>query len=180
MAKKGMHLKYQQKKRERNKNHEELTTEDSIKSFIKTFVGVLIFLGLMYLMGLGFQKLGAFDVGYNPPSKEATTFDYEYIPASTVFNRSDNTYYVLFDNYKSDFTSDSYINKLLEKETKTAVYKVDMSKKENERIKGEKANPKASKYSELSIDNITLIKITNGRISTYLSGSDKIEEYLNK
>ena len=179
MAKKGMQLKYKPKKRERNKNVEQ-NQDDSVKSFIKTLVGVIVFLGLMYLMGFGLQKLGVFDAGYTAPTKEATKFSYEYIPASTVFNRSDNTYYVLFDNYKSSFTSDSYINSLIDKETKTAVYKVDMSIEENARIKGEKANPKATKFNELSINDITLIKITNGRISMYLSGIDKIEEYLVK
>ena len=180
MAKKSMQLKYKPKKRERNKANEGITAEDNIKSICKTFIGVLVFLGLMYLMGLGFQKLGAFDIGYTAPSKEAATISYEYIPASTVFNRKDNTYYVLFDNYKNNFTNDSYINKLLEKETKTAVYKVDMSVKENQKVMGEKSNPKASKYSELSISDVTLVKIVNGRITTYLSGTEKIEEYLNK
>ncbi|MBR4177774.1 MAG: hypothetical protein IKR57_00305 [Bacilli bacterium] len=180
MAKKGMQLKYKTKKRERNKVNEEVTTTDSIKSFGKTLIGVVIFLGLMYLMGIGFQKLGAFDIGYTAPTKDATEISYEFIPASTVFNRSDSVYYVLFDNYKNSFSNYNYIEKLIEKETKTAVYKVDMSKKDNAKVIGEKANPKATKYSELSIDDVTLIKITKGKITLYLSGSEKIEEYLSK
>ena len=178
MAKKSMQLKYKPKKRERNK-FEENQNNDAM-SFVKTLVGVVIFLGLMYLMGLGFQKLGVFDNGYTAPTKEATTFSYDFIPASTVFNRTDNTYYVLFDNYKDSFSNNGYIEKLLEKETKISVYKVDMSIKENERVKGEKANPKATKFSELSINDITLIKINNGKIALYLTGSEKIEEYLSK
>lgn len=178
MAKKSMQLKYKPKKRERNKANEEITTEDNIKSICKTFIGVLVFLGLMYLMGLGFQKLGAFDIGYTAPSKEAATISYEYIPVSTVFNRSDKEYFVLFDNYESSITSDSYINQLISNDKSHVYYKVDMSLKENAKVKGETANKNASNVSELSINDITLIKITNGKITMYLTGSESIEDYL--
>lgn len=177
MAKKSMQMKYKSRKRERNKNKTEETSIDQVKSFGKTLLGVAIFLGLMYLCTIGMQKVGVFEAGYTAPTKEETKFDYENIPASTVFTRSEKTYYVLFDNYKDNYSSDSYINTLVSK-SKTRVYKVNMSLKENESIKGKEANKKATKASELSINDITLIKITNGRIADYIVGSKKIEEYL--
>lgn len=178
MAKKSMQIKYKTQKRERNKKNVEVTPKESATSFIKTLCGVLIFIGIMYLMMVGMKALGLFEAGYTKPSKEAVTISYEFIPASTVFNRSDSEYYVLFDNYKSNYTSNNYINSLLLNDKSKVVYKVDMSLKENEFVKGEKENTKARNVNELSINGVTLIKIKNGVISEYISGSDKIEEYL--
>ena len=177
MAKNKMQVKYKSQKRERNKNTQELTQEDSIKSFLKTLVGVAIFLGVMYLFVFGMQKLGVFEAGYTAPTKDATTFSYEYIPVGTVFNRTEKTYFVLFDNYENNYTNDAYINSLLE-DNKTPVYKVDMSLKENAKVKSDKANKNAKNASELKINDITLIKISKGAISEYIVGSEKIEEYL--
>ncbi len=178
MAKNKMQLKYKNKKRERNKNVVETTPKNSAFGFIKTLIGVLVFIGVMYLLVLGMKKLGVFEKGYTAPSKEAATISYEYIPVSTVFNRSDKEYFVLFDNYESSITSDSYINQLISNDKSHVYYKVDMSLKENAKVKGETANKNASNVSELSINDITLIKITNGKITMYLTGSESIEDYL--
>ena len=175
MAKNKMQIKYKARKRERNKNNQENEVE-SVKSILKTGLIVIIFLGVMYLMAFGLEKLGAFEKGYTHPTKE-TTFDYDSITMGTVFNRSEKTYYVVFDNFKSNYTSDSYINYLLESK-ETTYYKVDMSIPENAKYKGEKSNKKATKPSELVINGITLIKIKDGRIVDYVEGSDKIAEYL--
>ena len=159
---------------ERNKNN--MVEENTIKSLLKPVIIVLVFLGVMYLMAVGLEKLGTFERGYTAPSKE-TNFDYENISVSTVFNRNEKTYYVIFDNFKSSYTSNSYVNLLLESQD-TTYYKVDMSIKENAKYASEKSNKKATKPSELKINGITLIKIKNGRIVDYIEGSDNIEEYL--
>ena len=179
MAKKSMNIKYKSRKRVRNKNKETQENENVIKSFGLTLAYVVVFLGISYLAILGLQKLGLFLEGYTAPNSEASEFDYEFINANTVFNRSEKEYLVLFDNYDSDYTSDAYINDLV-KNSKVRVYKVDMSKEYNAKYKGKEANKKASKTSKLSINDITLIKIKSGRVSEYIVGSDKIEEYLTK
>ena len=55
-----------------------------------------------------------------------------------------------------------------------------MSKKENSKYAGEKPNKKATRASELSINDTTLIKITNGRITEYYVGNTEIERHFNK
>ena len=174
MAKKGMNIRYKSRKRERNKYNP--SEEEGLKSNIKVVVGAIIFFGLMYLLALGLGKLGLFEAGYTAPQGDTTT-DYEYIPIGTVFNRSESEYFVLFDDYSTKISYDVYIETLANN-SKTKVYKVDMGKKANAKYKGEKANPKATRAEDLSINGITLIKITNGKIRDYVQGSDKIEEYL--
>ena len=88
MAKNKMQIKYKTQKRVRNKDKKEETTEDTIKSFGYTLLGVFIFMGVCYLIVLGMKSLGVFDAGYTAPVKENTEFDYEFIPIGTVFNSS--------------------------------------------------------------------------------------------
>lgn len=176
MAKKSMNIKYKSRKRERNKYDPTMNKKDTIKSGITLLISVLLFLGLMYLGVLGMEKLGTFEEGYTAPSKE-TAIDYENIKGSTVFTRSEKTYYVMFDDYSSNFSYDNYISSLLKKE-KTRVYKVDLSLKENSKYVSSKSNKKATRESELKINGRTLIKIVDGKIKDYIEGSTKIEEYL--
>ena len=140
MAKKSMNMKVKREKRERNKNKQERTTLDEMKSFILTFVVVLAFLGLCYLGILGMQALGVFDKGYTAPSKSETEIDHSFISIGTVFNREVETYYVLFDNYKSTYTKDAYINYLVDSKTDIKTYKVDMNDLNNSKYSSEESN----------------------------------------
>lgn len=176
MAKSKMKLNYKRQKRERKNNNQGNNNE--LKSSIYTVVGVLLFIGVIYLGVIGLEKLGVFEPGYTKTVKEPSEIDYEYIPIGTVFNRKENTYYVLFDNYETN-KSDAYINTLVNN-LKDRVYKVDMSKNENAKFISDKENAKATKVNDLKINGITLIKINKGKVVKYISGSENIEEYLNK
>lgn len=167
------------KKRER-KNKQEIINkkENNIKTLIITSSGVIAFILLFYLANLGLTKLGAFEEGYTKPVAEEKEISYEEILAGNVFNRPYNTYYCLFDTY-GDLTNNVYIEYLLSsKEYKNKIYKVDLSSPMNKTIVSEEINKKATKPSELKINNITLIKIEKGKISTYLVGDTKITTYL--
>ena len=87
MAKKSMNIKYKSKKRVRNKYDPTMNKEDTLKSGSRVLIGVIVFLGVMYLCVLGMEKLGVFQVGYTAPQKE-TKIDYEYINIGTIFNDS--------------------------------------------------------------------------------------------
>lgn len=177
MAKKSMNMKVKSVKREKKKVVER-TAKDEAKSFATTLIGVLVFLGVCYLGVLGMQALGVFDKGYVAPNKGQTEISHEFIGIETVFNRDIDTYYVLFDNYQSDYTQDAYINYLVDYEVKEKVYKVDMNALNNSKYQSEEANTKAQKVEELKINDITLIKIQKGKNVEYITGSENIEEYL--
>ena len=89
-----------------------------------------------------------------------------------------NEYYVLFDDF-SNLKSDSYVSYLAGK-SDIKVYKVDLSKPENKVFKSEESNKNAKRASELKINDVTLIRIKNGKIVNYIESSAKIEEYLSK
>ncbi len=173
MAKNNMKLKYKTKKRERKTV---VSENDKIKSAVYTVIGVFLFFGLMYLCVLGLSKIGAFEEGYTKPETK-TEFDYEKIMIGNVFNRKEKTYYVLFDNYKN-YKTDSYINSLID-DMDEVVYKVDMSLSENSSHISDESNKNASSSDEIKINDITLIKISNGKIVKYLTGIEEIESYLD-
>ena len=93
-----------------------------------------------------------------------------------VFNRDEKNYLVLFDNYKN-YKVNSYINSLIKNSDET-VYKVDMSLSENASHISDESNKNATSSEELRINDVTLIKISKGKIVKYLTGSEEIESYL--
>ena len=177
MAKKRMNMKVKSVKREKNKVVER-TAKDEAKSFAYILIGVLVFLGICYLGVIGMQKLGVFDKGYVAPNKGETEISHEFISIGTVFNRELDTYYVLFDNYETDYTKDAYINYLVDYELKEKVYKVDMNDLNNSQYKSEEANSKAQKVEDLKINDITLVKIVKGKNVKYITGRENIEEFI--
>lgn len=175
MAKKSMQVRYKKQKRERNKIKYELDEKNGFKSFGISLISVLAFIGILYLGVLGMEKLGVFQSGYTKPTKEATEISDEYIVIGTVFNRPEKEYLVLFDDYDENIYP--YINTLAEN-NKLRTYKVDMSKGENAKYKSDDANANAKKDNELKINDVTLIKVKNGKVSKYIVGEDNIEEFL--
>ena len=172
MAKNNMKLKYKAKKRERRTV---VSETDKVKSAVYTVIGVFLFFGLMYLCVLGLNKAGAFEQGYKRPESK-TEFSYEKIMIGNVFNRDEKSYLVLFDNYKN-YKVNSYINDLIKNSDET-VYKVDMSLSENASHISDESNKSATSSEELRINDVTLIKISKGKIVKYLTGSEEIESYL--
>ena len=178
LAKNKMKLKYKTQKRERNKKVE-TTKKDEALSIFKNFFGILLFLGISYLCILGMQKVGLFEKGYTAPTAKEVTIDTDYIAIGTVFNRKDKEYMVLFDDYSTEYTSNAYINTLIEK-SETKYYKVDMGANENKKFISKEENNAPKESSDLKINGITLIKFKNGKIEKYISGSENIEKYLKK
>lgn len=178
MAKSKMNLRYKSPKRERNKNKNEVSSDIQIKSFLVNLFSVVLFIGVVYLGVLGLKALGVFDPGYKKPTKETTQINYEYILLGTVFDRTEKDYYVIFDDY--DKNTNKYVNNLVKDNAKVPVYKVDTSKPENTSCLSDTSNPNAKNASELKINDITVIRITKGKIAKYIAGSEKIEEYFNK
>ncbi len=179
MAKKSMKLKYKTQKRERNKQPEK-TTRDETLDVLKNILGILVFLGVAYLCMWGMTKLGLFEKGYTAPEAKEVTVDTDFISIGSVFNRKDTTYYVIFDDYQDTYKKNAYVDTLLKNRDDMKVYKVDMGQNENKKFLSDEENKNAKTASELKIKGITLIKINKGKIEKYISGSEDIEKFLSK
>ena len=179
MSKNNMKLKYKAKKRERNKNKEVYNKKDEVTSGVKTIIGVILFVLVFYACAIGLDSLGVFDKSYEAPTKEETEFDYNFILVGSVFNRSEKTYYVLFDDF-NEYSENAYVKYLSDKTSDVRIYKVDMSLSENKSHMGSETNKKASNPSDLVISDVTLIKIKNGKIVDYIESNDKVSSYLSE
>ena len=175
-----MNLKYKSPKRERKNKDEEQQKENEIKNTVKLICGVIIFIGLAYLLVLGMEKLGIFEAGYTAPEKEPAEVGYVYITGGMVFNRPEKTYYVLFDDFTNTFTYDIYVDGLLQDQKDYRVYKVDMGKDGNGQYKSEESNQNPTNPSELKIKGVTLIKITNGKVAKSLEVNEAIEAFFGR
>lgn len=178
MAKKTM-MKKQVKKRERNKVKEEYKEKDIAVSFVKNLIGVCVFVGVVYAAIIGLKYLGVFEEGYKKPEAGATTISYKDILIGTVFNRPEETYYVLFDTFGND-TNNVYIEGLTNGSLNYSLYKVDMSDKYNKKYISDTSNTNPESVQDLKINGITLMKINNGKVAKYVTGSEDIESYLKE
>lgn len=144
---------------------------------------VLVLTGVvlvMYLLTLGAQKLGWFDLRYVKPEVQTATISYDNILAGTIFSRQSGEYYVLIADFSSD--DNIYLGSLgslyNKKEDKLNLYSVDLGNLMNKSIIGETANPSAQDVESLSINEPTLILIKDGRNSKYIPGFDNIKTEL--
>lgn len=105
-------------------------------------------------------------------------FSYDTVNVGNVFNRPYDSYYVFAYDSSSNYAS--YYATLLSnfKESETPIYFLDLSVELNKKYVKETSNPSASKPSELSLKEPTLILIKDGKISKYYEDISKIEEVL--
>ncbi len=177
MSKSTMNLKYKSKKRVRN-NNKNVEKGNTPKETIITIAVVVGFIAILYLGALGLEKLGVFEAGYTKPESSAE-ISYEDILIGEVFNRPGSEYLVLFDTF-GDKTNDIFVKSLADNYSALNIYYVDMSSNENKNYISESSNYSANSVDELKINGITLMRITNGRSSSYITGSEAIIEYLKK
>lgn len=97
------------------------------------------------------------------------------IIASDTFKQSNSEYKVIFfsqnevsDNLKSLISSyDSSSDGI-------KLYKVNIDETINKSVVSDESNPNAKTFSDLKINDVTLITISNGVISSYITGEDGV------
>ena len=112
---------------------------------------------------------------------QAGEIDYSKVSVGTMLTKNEKNYYVLIydsaDNnaglyslLKADYSA---------KEDALSIYFCDLSNSLNSKYKSDNTNPKATKIEELALGDITLIKVSNAKISKYVEGFDNIKKELN-
>lgn len=159
-------------------NKKSVNEEIDIKGAVIVVLSILAVVGALYGLTVGAQKLGWFDEGYVKPEVKSATISYENILAGMTFNRAEDEYYVVFDDFDSD--DSIYLSSLgslynQKKEGKLPVYVVNLANGMNKNIISEEANPYVQDVSELRIDDATLIKVKSGKNVKYIKGVDNIK-----
>jgi len=158
----------------RNNYNIESIDGNNYKSIIVTIVVVLVIAVLFYLLSVYI---------INKPDKVRVTegtISYEQISAGSTFTMSDKKYLVIFYNRDNGGDITTALSNYKSKDESLPIYYVDY----NDAINGsvvskDSSNPNATNASELKVKNPTLIEISNGSISQYIEGEDKIIDYLS-
>ena len=171
-----MKKKKQNRKIYKTKSNPEL----EYMKIIKIAVGVILVLGLTWLVTA--WASGEFNFGSKKEENEEVSIQYEEIIAGQIFNRVDSEYYVLLFNFTDTFGSYylSLIDSYKVEEDSLPIYIVDLEKKVNEKYvlgEDEKLVEKPKGLSEFKATNPTLVKIKNGKVTERITGQEKVLDF---
>ena len=142
------------------------TTELDYKRVIKITIGVLLVIGIVYLV----TAISSGEIKLN--KKKANTevsINYQEIIAGETFNRKASEYYVLYFNFTDSKASyyltliDSYNSQ----DNSLPFYIVDLEKKIN------------TEYATdtLKVNHPTILKISDSKVSQVITGHDNVVEF---
>lgn len=147
---------------------------DQVRKFVIILAGVAIIALLLYLLS---SKVLIKD-GIKTKESVAEEISYDTVDVGNVFNRPYDEYYVLA--FDSDSLKANRFSMLMDNagSLKGKIYFLDLRNEINKRYVKDEGNSKATKASELSLKEPTLIKISKGKISKYLETAEEIEKEL--
>ena len=160
-----------------NKREKYYTEEQKeIMNFFKILVGLLIIIGIFYLLTrFVFNNKSV----YKRTNNEGA-IQYNYIYLGSLLNLADDEYYVLAVD--SEDVSNTYILSLASSyrsnNKKIPLYYADLSFELNKGFKADTSNFDASSVNDLKIKNTTLIKVKNGKITSFVEKESEIETLL--
>lgn len=178
MAKKSNTKNKKNKKVNNNNRIIETSKSNDVSKVVKCTVIILIILVLVYLLTVYITKNSTDSV--IKERVDNTTIQYDEILVGTSFNQPDDEYLVLFYNVDNDINSAYYTLKsdYEAKDDALPIYYVNLASKLNSDCISSESNESATNASELKINDTTLIKFTNNKISEYIVGAEKISDYL--
>ena len=149
---------------------------NEIKKFIFILLGVALIALLLYFVTAKYLVKD----NYQSEEKEISEdINYDTVMAGTLFNRNMEEYYVLCYD-KSSKTSGLYDSLIEQGQMFYRILTMDLSLDVNKKYVSEEGNSKATKTSELSIVDPTLILIRDGKIAEYIEGEEAIIKKLQR
>lgn len=153
--------------------------ENNIKKLCFIIIGIIFIIGIVY----GVTELIKKDPEKNKDSI-AGEINYNKVSVGTILNRPYDTYYVFV--YNADDANavlySTIMTKYMNKDKSDKIYFCDLANQLNNSYydvgNDNKSNPKATKTDEFDFGDVTLIKISKGKIVKYIEDLEKIKEIL--
>lgn len=175
----GRELRRKQAKKEgKSLKNENITEDYSLTKFVKVSVIVILSAVFLYLVSAIFitKEINLF--GKNNTTNTTNQTVSNAILAKSIFNQSEESYYVYFYDFKE---SNNNINTIVSsKLSESKVYRVDTSSSFNSKYVSDTSNRSATTLDDLKVVKDTLIKIEGDNITMYLEGEEEISNNLNK
>ena len=167
----GRELRRKQAKREgKSLKNDTIKEEYKISKVIKITVIVLVSLGLVYLLSALFLTKELDWFSKKEDNTETSTTVNNSILARSIFNQSEEEYYVYFYPFDDE---DSEISSVISSKLSSyKVYKVNTSSAMNINYIGDVSNRDAKSLEDLKVIPNTLIKISNDTIIEYYEGDE--------
>ena len=168
----------QAKKAGKSLKEENINEEYSLSKFIKVLVIVILSALLLYLISAVFitKEIDLFGKN-NTNNTDTTNKVSNAILAKSIFNQSEESYYVYFYDFNDSNNSiDATISSKL---SSSKVYRVDTSSSFNANYVGDTSNRNVTSLDNLKVVKDTLIKIDGDSITMYLEGEEEITNNLN-
>lgn len=151
-----------------------------VRRFIIILMSIIIFVLVIYGLSRVFidDKKNTED-----NSSVAGEIDYDKVSIGTMLNRNIDEYYVIIYDAKDKnaIKYSAIINKYMKNSTSKKVFFCDLGNKLNSDYRAkedEQSNPNAKTISELSLKELTLVKVNNGKIVKYIENLDTIKSEL--
>lgn len=171
------------KKKNKIKIQTSTTSDFNTSTLIKIIIGVVLVLILTYFIGgllNGSIKIG----GKEKKEKEETVIQYSEIIIGETFTQKENEYYVLYYDFNSDLNNiiESYTYSYMYKQDALKMYTVDLSDGFNkDKVAEENENyiNKPSNINDLKVQNPTILKISNKKVTERIEGKENTINYLS-
>lgn len=141
-----------------NKDNEGI---ENIKRFVLILLGILAFIGLIYLIFMFKEKIN---------KKKEPVLQYEKILAKDILGQEEANYYVLIYDFKDDKLQElvsTYKNKKALK-----IYEVDKNMALNKGFVSDTSNLKVSNIRDFKVKENTLIEVKGKSIINAYTGKD--------
>lgn len=149
-----------------------------IKRFVIILIGIIIVVLVSYQIANVLKK----DKKTSDDSSiTAGSIDYDVVSIGTMLNRNENDYYVILYDAKDTnaVLYSAIVSKYTEKENSLKVFFCDLGNELNKNyIAKENSNPNAKSIDEIALGNLTLIKVSKGKIVKYIENIDTIKSEL--
>ena len=152
--------------------------ENIIRKFIIIVVVIIILSGIVYAVTELTKKK---DTNEGITAGEV---NYDIVTIGMLLNRPEKEYYVLIydENNEDAIIYSALINSYNNKSEHLKLYYCNLANKLNKDYynvgNDNKSNPKAATITELDLGDLTLIKVKNGKIDSYIENYDSIKNLL--
>lgn len=111
-------------------------------------------------------------------TSEKVEIDYDIASIGTMFNRIEDTYYVLLYSTKNDNEYKSLLTTYRSSDNYIKTYFVDLDKKINESAVSDTLNKRPTNSSEVKVKGATLYKIKDGKVVNCYDSYETIKDVL--
>jgi len=155
--------------------------QKDIKSFIIVIIVVLCCVGLIYLATRAFVTKDLFNKDKEEEVTTPVNVNYDKAIVGNMLGKPEKEYYVVVYDMTGNYMSDmsSIVSSYNGKEKHLHIYTVDLSNKLNaDYYDVENENVKATSVEDFKFGDITLIKVVDGKVKTYITDLTKMKKEL--